>query len=68
VGGSLLSFNVGGEFLVEKNFSFFGGYEGRAALDRSGGYQSLKTRGEVTQRAVHFTVPRLVSHIVYCLR
>ena len=41
VSGSLLSFNVGGEFLVEKNFSFFGGYEGRAALDRSGGYQSI---------------------------
>jgi len=41
VGRSLFSFNVGGEYVFEKNVSLFGGYEGRATLDRRGGYQSI---------------------------
>ena len=41
MGGSLLSFDIGCEYYLAKNVSFFGGYEGRAVLDRSGGYQSV---------------------------
>jgi len=40
-GRELLSMNVGGEYQLGQCFSVFGGYEGQAVLDRSGGFQSV---------------------------
>ena len=40
-GRQLVSFNVGGDYQLRKNFTVFGGYTGLATVDRSGGFQSI---------------------------
>jgi hypothetical protein len=42
LGRSVLSFNVGGSFMVCNNFTLFGGYRGEAAPERAGrGYENI---------------------------
>ena len=40
-GRQLLTLNVGGDYLLGRNLTVFGGYTGLATLDRSGGFQSI---------------------------
>jgi len=41
LGREVLSFNVGSSYQLGRSLTVFGGYDGRAVVDHTGGYQSI---------------------------